>query len=363
VPRASSSLTRSPCLPTTRDVPSSNEPDRAGQPERDPINVMSPKGKKATANKASKERSPVLTTGRTPLRSPIDDGARSQMFDLSSDLSSSRTRPARRSSGGNEPLVALDLDPPRKKRKQKEPLNKEDSSQPSLHGPCDPNLGIRLEDAVETRAQQAQNRARNEQTPLKERIDRSDSAIEGQDSSSAADDIAIEGQDSSSAADKSAIESPDSSSACGNGNEGLPQCEKSNQSLPLKPFSSRKPVTNWADEISEGSEEDVNMDNQSVRNSSAIRADYAAIRAELNPGFSVVNPEDAIVRVSSSSTNNVGACHISVANLFLSQSKENSPSASPLRERDSEPHRSVQNRTELNRSEPNRTEPVRTEPN
>jgi hypothetical protein len=273
--------------------------------------------------------------------------------------------------------MALDVDPPRKKRKQKEPLNKEDSSQPSLHGPCDPNLGIRLEDAVETRAQQAQNRARNEQTPLKERIDRSnsaiegqdsssavdDSAIEGQDSSSAADDIAIEGQDSSSAADKRAIESPDSSSACGNGNEGLPQDEKSNQSLPLKPFSSRKPVTNWADEISEGSEEDVDMDNQSVRNSSAIRADYAAIRAELNPGFSVVNPEDAIVRVSSSSTNNVGACHISVANLFLSQSKENSPSASPLRERDSEPHRSVQNRTELNRSEPNRTEPVRTEPN
>ncbi len=133
---------------------------------------------------------------------------------------------------------------------------------------------------------------------MKERIDRSDSAIEGQDSSSAADDIAIEGQDSSSAADKSAIESPDSSSACGNGNEGLPQGEKSNQSLPPKPFSYRKPVTNWADEISEGSEENVNMDNQSDRNSSAIRADYVAIRAEINPGFSVVNPEDAIVRVS-----------------------------------------------------------------
>jgi hypothetical protein len=98
------------------------------------------------------------------------------MFNLSSDLSNFRTRPARRSSGGNEPLLALDLDPPRKSRKQKEPLNKEDSSQPSLHGPCDPNLGIRLEDAVEMRAQQAQNRVRNEQTPLKECIDRSDSA-------------------------------------------------------------------------------------------------------------------------------------------------------------------------------------------
>ncbi len=147
MPRASFSLTPSPCLPTTRDVPSSNEPDCAGQPERDPINVMSPKGMKATAPKASKESSPVLTTGRTPLRSPIDDGARSQMFNLSSDLSNSRTRPARRSSGGNEPLMALDLDPPCKRRKQKEPLNKEDPSQPSLHGPCDPNLGIRLEGA------------------------------------------------------------------------------------------------------------------------------------------------------------------------------------------------------------------------
>ncbi len=134
------------------------------------------------------------------------------MFNLSSDLSNSRTRPARRSSGGNEPLTALNLDPPRKRRKQKEPLNKEDSSQPSLHAPCDPNLGTRLEDAVETRAQQAQNRAHNEQTPLKERIDRSDSAIERQDSSSAADDSAIDGQDSSSAADDIAIEGQDSSS-------------------------------------------------------------------------------------------------------------------------------------------------------
>ncbi len=111
MPRASSSLTRSPCLQTTRGVPCSIEPDRAGQPERDPINVMSPKGKKATAPKASKERSPVLTTGRTPLRSPIDDGARSQMFNLSSDLSNSRPLPVRRRSGGTEPLMSLDLDP------------------------------------------------------------------------------------------------------------------------------------------------------------------------------------------------------------------------------------------------------------
>jgi hypothetical protein len=285
---------------------------------------MSPKGKKATAPKASKERSPVLTTGRTPLRSPIDDGARSQMFDLSSDLSNSRTCPARRSSGGTEPLVSLDLDPPRKKRKQKEPLNTEDSSEPSLHGPCDPNLGIGLEEAVETRAQQAQNRARNEQTPLKERFDPSDSAIEGQDSSSASNNIAIESQDSSSAADKSAMESPDSSSAFGSRNEGLPQGEKSNQSLPPKPFSSNS---------SDVSEEEVNADKEDAIDSSLNRADYASIRAEINSAFSSRPQNDTIVQEPSSSANNAETRYISVANLFLSQSKENTPTASPLRER------------------------------
>ncbi len=101
---------------------------------------MSPKGKKATANKASKECSPVVTTGRTPVCSPLDDGLRSRMFNLSSNLSGSRPLPARRRSGGNEPLLSLDLDPPPKRRKQREPLNKENSSPPSLHGPSDPNL-------------------------------------------------------------------------------------------------------------------------------------------------------------------------------------------------------------------------------
>jgi hypothetical protein len=283
---------------------------------------MSPKGKKATSPKASKERSPVLTTGRTPVRSPLDDSFRHQMFNLSSDLSVSCPLPARRRSGGNEPLLSLDLDPPRKRRKQKEPLNKEGSSQPSLHGPCDPNLGIRLEDAVEKRAQQAQNRARSEQTPLKERIDRSDSAIESPDSSSAADKIAIE--------------SPDSSSTCGNENEGLLQVEKSNQSLPLKPFSSRKPETDLADETSDVSEEDVNIDKENGVDSSQTRTDYSLIREEINPGFSVVAPDDAIVHESSSSANNAEVRHISVASLFRSQSKENSPSASPSRARDSQ---------------------------
>jgi hypothetical protein len=137
-----------------------------------PDNVMSPKDKKAPANKASKERSPVVTTGRKPVRSPLDDGARSQMFNLSSDLSASRPLPARRKSGGTKPLLSLDLDPPRKRRKQEELLNKEDSPSASLHASGDPNLGIRLEDAVEMRAQQSQNRVRDEQTPVKERFER-----------------------------------------------------------------------------------------------------------------------------------------------------------------------------------------------
>jgi hypothetical protein len=71
-----------------------------------------------------------------------------------------------------------------------------------MHASGDPiNLGIRLEDAVETRAQQSQNRVRDEQTPVKERFERPHSAKESPDSSSAADDlIAKEGPDSSSAA-------------------------------------------------------------------------------------------------------------------------------------------------------------------
>jgi hypothetical protein len=98
-----------------------------------PDNVMSPKDKKAPAPKASKGRSPLVTTGRTPLRSPIDDGARSHMFNLSSDLSNSRPLPVRRRSGGTEPLLSLDLDPPPKRGKQRSLSNKENSPSASLH--------------------------------------------------------------------------------------------------------------------------------------------------------------------------------------------------------------------------------------
>ncbi len=77
------------------------------------------------------------------------------------------------------------------------------------------------------------------------------------------------------------------------------------------------------------------MDKESGIDSSLIRADYSLIRAEINPGFSAGAPDNAIVHESSSSANNAEVRHISVASLFRSQSKENSPSASPLRARNS----------------------------
>jgi hypothetical protein len=155
---------------------------------------------------------------------------------------------------------------------------------------------------------------------------------------SAADDfIAKQGPDSSSAADDSITkEGPDSSSVCEDNTETLLSMQKSDSAQPLKPLSSRKPETNWADETSDDSEEDVNMDKESGIDSSSIRTDHSLIRAEINPGFSVEAPDNAIVHESSSSANKAEARHISVASLFRSQSKENSPSASPSRARDSQ---------------------------
>jgi hypothetical protein len=114
----------------------------------------------------------------------------------------------------------------------------------------DSNLGSRLEDAIERRAQQAQNRVRDEQTSLKGRFNRPHSAKESPDSSSAIDDsIAKEG--------------PDSSSVGGDNTEESPLMEKSNQSLSLKPVSSRKPAVDWAETSPDTSDEDVNMNKES----------------------------------------------------------------------------------------------------
>ena len=75
---------------------------------------MSAKGNKAKASKtAPKDPTPkrVPSDGRLPARSPIDDGMRSQMFNLEPAL---QYRKRDRS-----PLVPGLQDPPRKKRKSK----------------------------------------------------------------------------------------------------------------------------------------------------------------------------------------------------------------------------------------------------
>jgi hypothetical protein len=92
---------------------------------------MSAKGKKATATKASKDPSPVASR-RTPVRSPIDDGARAQLFPLSSSQ--------RRRSGS--PLLTGLLEPAPKRRKAKEPVLSAEMYVP------DPNLGSRIEQAM-----------------------------------------------------------------------------------------------------------------------------------------------------------------------------------------------------------------------
>jgi hypothetical protein len=92
---------------------------------------MSAKGKKATATKASKDPSPVASR-RTPVRSPIDEGARTQLFPLSSSQ--------RRRSGS--PLLSGLPEPAPKRRKAKEPVLSADTYVP------DPNLGGRIEKAM-----------------------------------------------------------------------------------------------------------------------------------------------------------------------------------------------------------------------
>ena len=114
---------RSPCLPTTRDVPSSTEPDRAGQPGTTRDNQMSARGNKAKANKnAAKDPTPkrASSTGRLPVRSPLDDGMRSQMFNLSPALQYRRR--------STSTLLPGLQDPPVRKRKSKVSLDSTSAS-------------------------------------------------------------------------------------------------------------------------------------------------------------------------------------------------------------------------------------------
>ena len=140
---------------------------------------MSAKGKKAAAPK-TKGPSSSPVENRIPARSPIDDGMRSQMHNLSPSLQGSPSLSVRRRSGGNEPLVSLDMDPTPRRRKQKEtspPLNDQVAA-------GNPNLGSLLEHAVDNRHQQVQQQVLSEQTPIKERIERDSSDKESDKGSS-----------------------------------------------------------------------------------------------------------------------------------------------------------------------------------
>jgi hypothetical protein len=114
---------------------------------------MSPKGNKKAQYAARTVRtSPVVDPQHLPTRSPLDDGARSQMFNLSA--------PLRRRSGGPPLNPGLPQHTP-KKRRTKEPSPSKEERQ------VDPDLGSRLEQAVDDRHRQIMSA----QAPLKERIE------------------------------------------------------------------------------------------------------------------------------------------------------------------------------------------------
>jgi hypothetical protein len=114
---------------------------------------MSPKDKKATATKAINDPSPLARRTPIPARSPIDDGARTQLVTLPSQ---------RRRSGS--PLLAGLPDRTPKKRKAKESPSSTAESAPASSSS---DLGSRLEHAVDDRHQLT----RFSKTPLKEHLE------------------------------------------------------------------------------------------------------------------------------------------------------------------------------------------------
>ena len=120
---------------------------------------MSPKGGKK-AQKAAKtlRTSPLAEPLNLPARSPLDDGMRTQMFNLSSSLG--MTAPLRRRSGG-APLSAGLPERIPKRRKTKE------SSPSAGERQRASNVGIRLEQALDDSHRQIMS----ERTPLKERTE------------------------------------------------------------------------------------------------------------------------------------------------------------------------------------------------
>jgi hypothetical protein len=122
---------------------------------------MSPKGgKKALKAAKTLRTSPVVEPQHLPTRSPLDDGSRSQMFNLSAPLQTNLSTPLRRRSGGEPLNPGLPEHTPKKRRIKEAVLSTEGQQ-------FDPNLGTRLEQAVDDRHRQAMS----EQAPLKEWIE------------------------------------------------------------------------------------------------------------------------------------------------------------------------------------------------
>jgi hypothetical protein len=168
---------------------------------------MSPKGGK-TAQKAAKtlRTSPVIDSQHLPTRSPLDDGARSQMFNLSA--------PLRRRSGDPPLNPGLPEHTPNK-RITKEPVLSTEGHQ------FDPNLGSRLEQAVDDRHRQIMSA----QAPLKERIEEESAKGSGNQESakSSANQESTKGAANAKGAgnDESAKGAVNEESAKGSGNNNI----------------------------------------------------------------------------------------------------------------------------------------------
>jgi hypothetical protein len=116
---------------------------------------MSPKDKKATATKATNDPPPTATRRTSiPARSPIDDGARTQLVTLSSQ----RRRP------GSPLLTGLPDRTPKKRKAKESPVSAIENAPASSVS----DLGSRIEHAVDDRHQLT----RFSKTPLKEHTDK-----------------------------------------------------------------------------------------------------------------------------------------------------------------------------------------------
>ncbi len=114
---------------------------------------MSPKDKKATATKATNDPSPPARRTPIPARSPIDDGARTQLVTL----------PSQRRRSGSPLLAGLPDRTPKKRKAKESPAPGTDNAPASISS----DLGSRLKHAVDDRHQLT----RFSKTPPKEHIE------------------------------------------------------------------------------------------------------------------------------------------------------------------------------------------------